>query len=115
MIVDALLQALVLLFFLQRNRTQQWVRGAPQAAWAGGCAAAVTDRVVQRAGGEHRERAAIYGISALQLLLLDLSDHPGRIARHDRVRRNAPGDDCPCAHHGVPAYRHARQEDRTTA
>ena len=46
-----------------------------------------------------------------RLLLLDLSDNPGRIPRHDGIRRNTPGDDCPCAHHGIPAYGHAWQED----
>ena len=46
-------------------------------------------------------------------LLLDLSDHPGRIPRHDRIRWNTPGDDCPCAHHCVPAYLHPWQEDGT--
>jgi hypothetical protein len=48
-----------------------------------------------------------------QLLLLDLSNHPGRIPRHDRIRWNTPGDDCPCAHHGIPAYPHPWQEDGT--
>jgi hypothetical protein len=28
-----------------------------------------------------------------QLLLLDLSNRPGRIPRHDRIRWNTPGDD----------------------
>jgi hypothetical protein len=48
-----------------------------------------------------------------QLSLLNLSNHPGRIPCHDRVRWNTPGDDCPCAHHCIPAYPHPWQEDGT--
>jgi hypothetical protein len=48
-----------------------------------------------------------------QLLLLYVSNHPGRIPRHDCIRWNTPGDDCPCAHHGIPAYPHPWQEDGT--
>ena len=44
---------------------------------------------------------------------LDLSNHPGRIPHHDHIRWNVPGNDCPCAHHCIPAYPHPWQEDRT--
>jgi hypothetical protein len=43
---------------------------------------------------------------ASQLSLFDLSNHPGRIPHHDGICWNTPGDDCPCAHHGIPAYPH---------
>jgi hypothetical protein len=50
-------------------------------------------------------------VAAILLLLLDLSSHPGRIPRHDRIRWNTPGDDCPSDHHGIPAYPHPWQQD----
>ena len=46
-----------------------------------------------------------------QVSLLDLSNHPGRVACHDRVRRHTAGDDCPGAHHSIAANPHPRQEN----
>jgi len=50
-------------------------------------------------------------VPSAQLLLLDLSNHSGRITSHDCVRWNTPGDNCPCAHHCITAYPHPRQEN----
>jgi hypothetical protein len=33
--------------------------------------------------------------------------------RHDSILWNTTRDDCPCAHHGIPAYPHPWQKDGT--
>jgi hypothetical protein len=47
-------------------------------------------------------------------VLLNLSNHPGRIPRHNRIRWNISGDDCSCTHHAIATYPHPWQENRTT-
>ncbi len=75
----------------------------------------VAGDVVIRRGPESRKSTHRFAPTRPpnELLFLDLSDHPGRIPRHDRIRWNTPGDDRTCTHHGIGAYPHPWQEDRT--
>ena len=46
-------------------------------------------------------------------LALNLSKHPGQIPGQYHICRHTPGDDCPRAYYGIPAYPHSWQEDGT--